>query len=153
MVSGPTAVKRGRTVMACNTCHTRKVRCNLQIAGPPCVNCELDGIACIPYVPQRKRDQKHKINQNKRVFRTEARSSTVARTGSTDPPHPNTNEESPGTREASEGNSDPISSITVVPSVQSGGNKPELRGNSEGGNKASPLPNSHTSVIPYFVGE
>lgn len=41
-----------RAALACQHCRRRKVRCNLAIEGPPCVNCRLDGWACV--LPPRK---------------------------------------------------------------------------------------------------
>ncbi|KAL1894052.1 hypothetical protein Sste5346_006194 [Sporothrix stenoceras] len=37
---------RKRSVLACQLCHSRKVRCNVTQSGPPCANCAQDGVRC-----------------------------------------------------------------------------------------------------------
>ncbi|RFU29314.1 hypothetical protein B7463_g7050, partial [Scytalidium lignicola] len=38
---------KSRAPIACQTCRSRKVRCNIAFSGPPCMNCKLDDIECI----------------------------------------------------------------------------------------------------------
>ncbi|KAE8375425.1 fungal-specific transcription factor domain-containing protein [Aspergillus bertholletiae] len=59
MVSGSSFISHGqrprrprRAPLACQHCRRRKVRCNLTVEGPPCVNCRLDGLCCA--IPPRK---------------------------------------------------------------------------------------------------
>ncbi|KAE8361516.1 fungal-specific transcription factor domain-containing protein [Aspergillus caelatus] len=51
-IHGQRARRTRRAPLACQHCRRRKVRCNLSIEGPPCVNCRLDGWACV--LPPRK---------------------------------------------------------------------------------------------------
>ncbi|KAG9250819.1 putative Zn(II)2Cys6 transcription factor [Emericellopsis atlantica] len=44
---------RKRSKAACQACHDRKVRCNLALSGPPCINCSLDNVACEPTIRKR----------------------------------------------------------------------------------------------------
>jgi hypothetical protein len=44
-----------RARIACLHCRSRKVRCTLAIKGPPCTNCQLDGLECVTCPKQRKR--------------------------------------------------------------------------------------------------
>ncbi|KAH8800627.1 fungal-specific transcription factor domain-containing protein [Xylogone sp. PMI_703] len=37
---------RKRSVVACQLCRQRKVRCNVFMSGPPCINCLQDGLDC-----------------------------------------------------------------------------------------------------------
>lgn len=36
-----------RARIACLHCRARKVRCTLTVKGPPCTNCQLDGLECV----------------------------------------------------------------------------------------------------------
>lgn len=51
-IYGQRARRTRRAPLACQHCRRRKVRCNLAIEGPPCVNCRLDGWTCV--LPPRK---------------------------------------------------------------------------------------------------
>ncbi|KAF4765597.1 hypothetical protein HAV15_003587 [Penicillium sp. str.  len=42
----PTRIRK-RARKACQSCHVRKVRCDVSIRGSPCMNCSLDGATCI----------------------------------------------------------------------------------------------------------
>ncbi|KAF3393962.1 hypothetical protein F1880_004799 [Penicillium rolfsii] len=44
-----------RARIACLHCRSRKVRCTLAIKGPPCTNCQLDGLECVTCPKLRKR--------------------------------------------------------------------------------------------------
>lgn len=46
--SSTVASRRGRkrAALACQSCHKRKVRCNVTQSGPPCINCLGDGVKC-----------------------------------------------------------------------------------------------------------
>lgn len=49
-VQGSSAgTKRKRSVIACGSCHDRKVRCNVALQGVPCSNCVQDGSRCEIY--------------------------------------------------------------------------------------------------------
>ncbi|KNG89287.1 hypothetical protein ANOM_001624, partial [Aspergillus nomiae NRRL 13137] len=50
-----------RAPMACQSCHDRKVRCDLAISGSPCTNCRLDMVKCL------KRFSTHKKPPRKRL--------------------------------------------------------------------------------------
>ncbi|KAE8405502.1 fungal-specific transcription factor domain-containing protein [Aspergillus pseudonomiae] len=52
VLHAPGARRTRRAPLACQHCRRRKVRCNLAIEGPPCVNCRLDGFTCL--LPPRK---------------------------------------------------------------------------------------------------
>ncbi|KAB8238954.1 transcription factor domain-containing protein [Aspergillus alliaceus] len=49
--------KRGR--VACDYCHSRKVRCDLTLNGVPCTNCRLDKRKCFAWKPRNKLQKKH----------------------------------------------------------------------------------------------
>ncbi len=51
---GVRPVKR-RAAKACQTCRSRKVRCDVVDNGPPCNNCRLDQVQCIVSDSRRKR--------------------------------------------------------------------------------------------------
>jgi Fungal Zn(2)-Cys(6) binuclear cluster domain len=51
---GVRPVKR-RAAKACQTCRSRKVRCDVVESGPPCNNCRLDQVPCIVSDSRRKR--------------------------------------------------------------------------------------------------
>ena len=51
---GVRPVKR-RAAKACQTCRSRKVRCDVVDSGPPCNNCRLDQVQCIVSDSRRKR--------------------------------------------------------------------------------------------------
>lgn len=53
-VNGLRPVKR-RAAKACQTCRSRKVRCDVVDSGPPCNNCRLDQIQCVVSDSRRKR--------------------------------------------------------------------------------------------------
>ena len=44
-----------RAAKACQTCRSRKVRCDVVDSGPPCNNCRLDNVQCIVSDSRRKR--------------------------------------------------------------------------------------------------
>lgn len=44
-----------RARIACLHCRSRKVRCTLTVKGPPCTNCQLDGLECVTCPKLRKR--------------------------------------------------------------------------------------------------
>lgn len=46
-----------RARIACLHCRSRKVRCTLAIKGPPCTNCQLDGLECVTRPKLRKRSR------------------------------------------------------------------------------------------------
>ncbi|KAJ5355956.1 hypothetical protein N7517_010565 [Penicillium concentricum] len=46
LVSSPTRVRK-RARKACESCRSRKVRCDVSIRGCPCMNCSLDGETCV----------------------------------------------------------------------------------------------------------
>jgi hypothetical protein len=52
--NGVRPVKR-RAAKACQTCRSRKVRCDVVDSGPPCNNCRLDQIQCVVSDSRRKR--------------------------------------------------------------------------------------------------
>jgi Fungal Zn(2)-Cys(6) binuclear cluster domain len=52
--NGVRPVKR-RAAKACQTCRSRKVRCDVVESGPPCNNCRLDQIQCVVSDSRRKR--------------------------------------------------------------------------------------------------
>lgn len=44
-----------RAPKACQSCRSRKVRCNVSESGPPCINCRLDEVECTITESKRKR--------------------------------------------------------------------------------------------------
>lgn len=52
--NGLRPVKR-RAAKACQTCRSRKVRCDVVESGPPCNNCRLDQVQCTVCDSRRKR--------------------------------------------------------------------------------------------------
>ncbi len=52
--NGIRPVKR-RAAKACQTCRSRKVRCDVVDSGPPCNNCRLDQVQCVVSDSRRKR--------------------------------------------------------------------------------------------------
>ncbi|OGM49319.1 hypothetical protein ABOM_003589 [Aspergillus bombycis] len=55
VLHGQSTRRSRRAPLACQHCRRRKVRCNLAIEGAPCVNCRLDGFACV--LPPRRLPQ------------------------------------------------------------------------------------------------
>ncbi|ETS76645.1 hypothetical protein PFICI_12032 [Pestalotiopsis fici W106-1] len=53
--AGPPSSRRKRATVACEKCHSRKVRCNISTKGFPCANCEQDGASCTIFRPKRTR--------------------------------------------------------------------------------------------------
>ena len=47
--------KRKRSSLACVTCRSRKVRCNLVAHGSPCSNCRQDRIECVPSLTRKQK--------------------------------------------------------------------------------------------------
>ncbi|KAL3490723.1 fungal-specific transcription factor domain-containing protein [Aspergillus germanicus] len=50
--------KRKRSRVACDFCHSRKVRCDLTVTGAPCTNCRLDKQSCFVRESRHKRTKK-----------------------------------------------------------------------------------------------
>lgn len=46
-----------RARIACLHCRSRKVRCTITIKGPPCTNCQLDGLECVTRPKPRRRSK------------------------------------------------------------------------------------------------
>lgn len=61
--NGVRPVKR-RAAKACQTCRSRKVRCDVVESGPPCNNCRLDQIQCIVSDSRRKRRPRRSIGED-----------------------------------------------------------------------------------------
>ncbi|EPE06704.1 fungal specific transcription factor [Ophiostoma piceae UAMH 11346] len=51
---------RKRSVLACQLCHMRKVRCNVMQVGPPCANCAQDGVQC-EIVDKGRHRRRHRV--------------------------------------------------------------------------------------------
>ncbi|KIW79473.1 hypothetical protein Z517_06085 [Fonsecaea pedrosoi CBS 271.37] len=56
------ATPRKRARIACSSCHSRKVRCNIVQHGPPCWNCRQDGSKCI-VPPPKVRGQMYSLKE------------------------------------------------------------------------------------------
>ncbi|KAJ0419597.1 fungal-specific transcription factor domain-containing protein [Aspergillus carlsbadensis] len=57
-LTDPAAAKRKRSRVACDFCHSRKVRCDLTVTGAPCTNCRLDKQSCFVRESRHKRTRK-----------------------------------------------------------------------------------------------
>ncbi|KAL2843046.1 hypothetical protein BJX68DRAFT_244262 [Aspergillus pseudodeflectus] len=57
-LTDPSAAKRKRSRVACDFCHSRKVRCDLTVTGAPCTNCRLDKQSCFVRESRHKRTKK-----------------------------------------------------------------------------------------------
>ncbi|KAL5342223.1 fungal-specific transcription factor domain-containing protein [Aspergillus crustosus] len=54
----PISARRKRSRVACDFCHSRKVRCDLTLTGAPCTNCRLDKHSCFVRESRNKRPRR-----------------------------------------------------------------------------------------------
>ncbi|KID81463.1 Transcription factor, fungi [Metarhizium guizhouense ARSEF 977] len=57
-------IRRHRSVIACQGCRLRKVRCSLSVTGVPCTTCTQDGTDCLvsPRRPRQRRNQRDRTS-------------------------------------------------------------------------------------------
>ncbi|KAL2828848.1 fungal-specific transcription factor domain-containing protein [Aspergillus pseudoustus] len=75
-VPDPATARRKRSRVACDFCHSRKVRCDLTVTGAPCTNCRLDQQSCFVRESRNKRPKR----SDGRNIAAQRRPSTAATT-------------------------------------------------------------------------